>query len=366
MLPSDVPGGNMDVSVRLTSCTIDCRDAVDQATVNFEGALIRSAESIVPTPNIHSVAFCLSIWNPLGFESVEKEPAPEFDLATGTYFVPSSLDYGDWIDPDWPGRIEALRTALERGLAATGPLRLEDSLRVSLIRAVARAAAEASLMPPETLAEVRSVYLVFTGDDQSRPGVAFDVPAHLNFGPWRFVEVAPLGMAEAQARYFRPSPGKPTMFRLFRSVGNRRAYHEAWIDDQRVVEHWGLCGETGENREHAESNDRDRYRLLDALRDDVVRRGYAEIPLGRQRTIVARRSIVGMGSDTDLDLRHELQSTLDEELGLRGLGVCDGGETGGGSMSVFCFVVDIERGMAAITATLADPKFRGFAAELLH
>ncbi len=47
-----------------------------------------------------------------------------------------------------------------------------------------------------------------------------------------------------------------------------------------------------------------------------------------------------MGTDEDIEKRFRLQDMMDELLGWNGLGHCDGGSTGSGTMEVCCFVVD--------------------------
>ena len=44
----------------------------------------------------------------------------------------------------------------------------------------------------------------------------------------------------------------------------------------------------------------------------------------------------------DLDKRHKLEDKMNEVLGWTGLGHCDGGSIGSGSMEACCFVVDFD------------------------
>jgi hypothetical protein len=274
------------------------------------------------------------------------------------------LEYGDWIGEDWHRRMMAVDRAIRNAIELDEAIHLAADLRRALSDASRNAAFQASQAQPAFVITLRPVYLVFTGEDQ-RPGVAFERPAHLSFGPWTFMEVHPSEVADYAARHFQREDSSSSRFRLYLR-GERFLFHEAWLAESGVVEHWGICGDAGEVREHMISHTAERARLLVKLRNAAENRGYRPIPTSQQRTIVARRAIVDAGSDADLDLRYELQDALDEELARGCLGHCDGGAAGGGSMDVFCFVVDIERGMATIERTLGEQKFRGFSASLLR
>jgi hypothetical protein len=52
--------------------------------------------------------------------------------------------------------------------------------------------------------------------------------------------------------------------------------------------------------------------------------------------------IDGMGTGDDLKKRHRLEDRMNETLGWTGLGMCDGGSIGSGSMEVCNYVVDFE------------------------
>ena len=47
-----------------------------------------------------------------------------------------------------------------------------------------------------------------------------------------------------------------------------------------------------------------------------------------------------MGDKRALDRRIKVEELMNECLGWRGLGHCDGGDIGSGTTNVFCFVVD--------------------------
>ena len=67
-----------------------------------------------------------------------------------------------------------------------------------------------------------------------------------------------------------------------------------------------------------------------------------------------------MGTPKDLDKRHALQSRMDETLGWTGLGQCDCGSIGSGTMEVCCFVVDFETAKSVIERDLQDSEFSDY------
>lgn len=62
----------------------------------------------------------------------------------------------------------------------------------------------------------------------------------------------------------------------------------------------------------------------------------------------------------DLDKRYELQSRMDETLGWTGLGHCDGGSIGSGTMEVCCIVIDYDLAKEVIEADLDKTEFADY------
>ena len=67
-----------------------------------------------------------------------------------------------------------------------------------------------------------------------------------------------------------------------------------------------------------------------------------------------------MGSEAELEKLHRLEPRLNEALGWRGLGECDGCSIGSGTMEVTCLVVDFERAKDAIERDLAKTEFADY------
>lgn len=67
-----------------------------------------------------------------------------------------------------------------------------------------------------------------------------------------------------------------------------------------------------------------------------------------------------MGSKEDVEKRHRLEDRMNETLGWTGLGNCDGGSIGSGTMEVCCFVVDFEIAKKVIEKDLKVTEFGDF------
>jgi hypothetical protein len=68
----------------------------------------------------------------------------------------------------------------------------------------------------------------------------------------------------------------------------------------------------------------------------------------------------GFGSKGDLEKRYRLQDRMGETLGWTGLGNCDGGSIGSGTMEVCCFVVDFQVAKQVIASDLKNTEFSDY------
>ena len=137
-------------------------------------------------------------------------------------------------------------------------------------------------------------------------------------------------------------------------------YHEAWFADGEITEHWGRVGERGVRRVRRKRWLRDPLRELERVLAEARRAGYAELDEGERRTLLIEYRVEGMGTPADLGRRHQLEETLDEILGWTGLGDCDGGSIGSGTMEACCLVVDFAIARGVIQRELAGTPFGDF------
>jgi hypothetical protein len=151
------------------------------------------------------------------------------------------------------------------------------------------------------------------------------------------------------------------MLKLYKRIDDTLHYWEAWKDkpQRAVVEHWGIVGERGESKKHPMPRWFGQNALVDKLRLKAIAAGYEDFDV--EAVLVIEYMIDGWGSDADLDKRHSLEERMDDVLGWSGLGHCDGGSIGSGSMEVACFVVDFEIAKRMIEADLASTEFGDYA-----
>lgn len=137
------------------------------------------------------------------------------------------------------------------------------------------------------------------------------------------------------------------MQKLYKLTDGDLYYHEAWKDKENITEHWGKVGERGETRDHKVSGN-----TIDSVLAPAIKSGFE--PVEAEHVLMVEYSINGMGNKVDLKKRHELESELNELLGWTGLGNCDGGSIGSGTMEVCCFVVDF-----SLAKRVIEEKLRG-------
>jgi hypothetical protein len=92
----------------------------------------------------------------------------------------------------------------------------------------------------------------------------------------------------------------------------------------------------------------------------MVAAGFHEISLEDHCIVLIEYEIDGMGNVDDVDKRYRLQERMDQTLGWAGLGHCDGGSIGSGTMEVCNFVVDFGLSKKVIEQNLAGTEFSNF------
>ena len=69
-------------------------------------------------------------------------------------------------------------------------------------------------------------------------------------------------------------------------------------------------------------------------------------------TLIIQYKVDANGTTDDFDKRVEVEDLMEECLDGTGLGNCDGGDLGSGTMNVFCFVADPDRAQKVIVDKL--------------
>lgn len=144
-----------------------------------------------------------------------------------------------------------------------------------------------------------------------------------------------------------------TMIKLYRKNPGGLEYWETWENEGEHTVHWGKVGDRGKSETVRGSLFRSTEEIAEKKKE-----GFQEID--DLEVLMIEYTIEGMGSPVDLDKRHRLQERMDEMLGWTGLGHCDGGSMGSGTMEVCCLVVDFDIAAKAMAADLAGTEFANF------
>jgi hypothetical protein len=150
------------------------------------------------------------------------------------------------------------------------------------------------------------------------------------------------------------------MIKLYKRVKRDLHYHEAWAHGSKITEHWGKVGERGEKAEHKRKKNLSEEVNLEQVLAKAVSEGFQPFEDNDQVVLLIEYPIEGMGTTKDLDKRHALENRMHETLGWTGLGHCDGGSIGSGTMEVCCFVVDFEIAKQVIENDLKGTIFGDF------
>jgi predicted DNA-binding WGR domain protein len=150
------------------------------------------------------------------------------------------------------------------------------------------------------------------------------------------------------------------MIKLYKNGMPAAEYHEAWVSGGEVTEHWGRVGTNGETRMHTADPQLDDDANIERVLAGVRSRGFEELDEDDERTLLVEYSSNGMGNANDVDKLHRLEDKLNEVLGWTGLGHCDGGSIGSGTMEACCYVADFEVAAAVIREALVGTEFADF------
>lgn len=147
------------------------------------------------------------------------------------------------------------------------------------------------------------------------------------------------------------------MIKLYKRIGNELHYHEAWVTDDAVIEHFGSCGDRGQTRKHELGPDLDEDEALESTLAAARAQGFEELEEDGLVVLLVEYPVNGMGSSDDVTKRHAVQDALNEALGWSGIGHVDGGSIGSGTMEVCCMVADAGIARRVIEARLKGTQF---------
>jgi hypothetical protein len=151
-----------------------------------------------------------------------------------------------------------------------------------------------------------------------------------------------------------------SMLKLYRFSNGKKEYWETWEHEGAHTVHYGELGTRGESRQVSGSFFKPAQSVIQKEIDLLVADGFLPIEAEDHLVLLVEYIIDGMGSEEDLEKRHALEDRMNETLGWTGLGACDGGSIGSGTMEVCNFVVDFDVAKKVIEADLAGTKFSNY------
>ena len=151
------------------------------------------------------------------------------------------------------------------------------------------------------------------------------------------------------------------MLKLYLKSPNDTEYWEMWEnEDGSHTVHWGVLGTTGESRQVTPGLSQSAESEIQIEVDARVASGFCQIDIEDHVTLMIEFDVEGMGTPEDVERRGRLEDRMNELLGWTGLGACDGGSTGSGTMEVCCFVVDFDIAKGVIMNDLVNSEFSGY------
>ena len=151
------------------------------------------------------------------------------------------------------------------------------------------------------------------------------------------------------------------MLKLYRHENGSYEYWETWDKDSKTgVIHWGVVGEKGSSKEIKSTLFKDFHKVIQEEINIMLQKGFLPIHDENMRRLLIEYKIDGHGTESDLIKRHTLESRMNETLGWTGLGHCDGGSIGAGTMDVCCFVVNFEIAKNVIEDDLRNTEFGNY------
>jgi hypothetical protein len=147
---------------------------------------------------------------------------------------------------------------------------------------------------------------------------------------------------------------------LYKITDYSKSYWETWEHKGVHTVHWGSLGTQGESKEIKSTIFKKASTEIQKEIDKIVADGFHAIELENHFTLLIEYAVDGMGCGEDVEKRHRLQERMDETLGWTGLGHCDGGSIGSGTMEVCCYVVDFEIAKKVIENDLKGTEFEDY------
>jgi hypothetical protein len=149
--------------------------------------------------------------------------------------------------------------------------------------------------------------------------------------------------------------------KLYKRIENEIYYWETWdIDEKKGAINTGVIGTEGNYKEIKSGLFSNYRKTIQKEIDKYCANGFQEVDIEEHYTLLIEFSVDGMGTEQDVEKRTRLQDSMNEILGWNGLGHCDGGSIGSGTMEVCCFVIDFKIAKKVIENNLKETEFSDY------
>ncbi len=109
------------------------------------------------------------------------------------------------------------------------------------------------------------------------------------------------------------------MLKLYKRIKRIPYFHEAWICGAKIHERWGRVGEPGQTAEHARDKSLSREQDLERILAQPIADGFEPIDDEDLAILTVEYVIDGMGTEADLNKRHQLETRLEKLLAVTGV-----------------------------------------------
>ncbi len=151
------------------------------------------------------------------------------------------------------------------------------------------------------------------------------------------------------------------MIKLYKTIDNELHYWETWDNENNsATVHWGKVGLKGESKTVKSGLFSNYRKVVQKEIEKKENEDYIQFDDMNLTFVEIIYPIEGMGTEEDLNKRHDLEGRLNELLGWTGLGHVDGGSIGSGTMEVGCEVVDFEIAQRVIQEDLKNTDFKDY------
>ena len=308
----------MRLEARFYSITADLSSAVTQVEEHVGKELTKRAAALPDLQHVGELILFLAIKTD-GKHSIGRS-YPE-----GKCIVSYQTRYKSWFGTTWQQRVHLVAASYEATIKGVPKTRITEPERDSLLQLLADVRQDALNRMPDKVAEAVSTLFRFMPD-------GYDPEA--------------------------PKP-PPSIVKLYKRVGEEMHYREAWIEPEHhiVTQHEGICGTRGSTKRTGGGTQLGARALFDRFIATAKSDGFRRISECRMQWLIVEYAVHGMGTSANLKRRHSIERLVDSELGWHGLGHCDGGSIGSGTMEIACLVVDFDKAKATLERTLAVSEF---------